>query len=198
MNCCEGYLHLENMDIFNSWGEINIQDSILIGPNVVFEEGTYNYLNSGGKIVLVPDSTGVLVQGTAVFKPNTFNCIICKNYTFESVSAEAAQAEAALERDMIALQRDSLAVISTGEMIVFPNPASGEQELTVRAGKEPIDPNKYRLVLLNSMGAKVPIKVLSASERMIRFKGVSPLSSGVYYLSYESNRVQKTFSIIIK
>jgi hypothetical protein len=50
MNCCEGYLHLENMNIWNSWGEVNIQDSILVGPNVVFEEGTYNYLNSGGQI----------------------------------------------------------------------------------------------------------------------------------------------------
>jgi|GEM_PF-6610661 len=198
MNCCEGYLHLENIEVWNSWGEVNIQDSILIGPNVVFEEGTYNYLNSGGQIVLLPDETGVVVHGEAIFKPNTFLCAICKNYTFESVSDEQAQAEAALERDLVALQRDSLAVTSNGEMIVFPNPASGEQELTLRAGREPIDPNRYRLALSNSMGAAIPIKILSASEKMIRFKGGSSLTSGAYYLSYESNGEQKTFSIIIK
>jgi hypothetical protein len=39
----------------------------------VFEEETYNLFKFREQIiVLLPDSTGVVVQGTAIFKPNTF------------------------------------------------------------------------------------------------------------------------------
>jgi hypothetical protein len=136
-----------------------------------------------------------VINNETVLTPQTFNCQICKNYTFESNDDYDGDVQ-----DFAAiavLQRDSLTA-ATGEIIVFPNPASGDQELTVRAGKEPIDPNEYRLVLSNSVGATIPVKVTSATEKAIRFKPATSLTAGAYYLSYESNGVQKTFSIIIK
>ena len=196
MNCCEGYLHLENMEVWNSWGEINIQDSILIGPNVVFEPGTSNYLNSGGQIIVTPAGTGVIINNATVLTPQTFNCQICKNYTIESNDDYDGDAQDFAQ--IASLERDSLVQTAAGEMIVFPNPASGEQELTLRAGREPIDPNKYHLTLSNSVGSTIAIKVVSVSEKIIRFKPSTSLMAGAYYLSYESNGVQKIFGIIIK
>lgn len=197
MNCCEGYLILENVEIWNSWGEVNIQGNIYLGPNVVFEEGTLNQLNSGAQIILVPDETGVIVNDGTILKPQTFNCQNCKSYTFESTDDYIGDLED-LGKEISFLQLDSLDEEAKKEMIVFPNPASTEQELTIKAGNEPIEPSNYRLSLFNSIGSAIPIKIISVTERMLRFKGVTPLMAGAYYLSYESNGVQKTFNLIIK
>jgi hypothetical protein len=193
MNCCEGYLHLHDMEVWNSWGEINIQDSILLGPNLVFEPGTYNYLNSE-QIIFLPDSTGTVVLGEGAFVPGTFNCQICKSYTFESVPTFEED-----ENDREIVFTDQAATPERSkEMILYPNPSSGDREMTLLAGIMDIDPNHYKLVLSSSLGKPVEIKVTTERPDMLRFKSLSTLAPGAYYLYFESNGEQKTFSVVIR
>jgi hypothetical protein len=78
MNCCEGNLYLNNVDIWTSW-TVNIQGNIYIGSNTTFEEGSWNVLHAGKQIILDPtDQSITLNNQTTILKPNTFECEICK------------------------------------------------------------------------------------------------------------------------
>jgi len=195
MDCCEGNLYLNDMDIWNSWGTINIENNIYIGPNVIFENGTYNYLNAGEQIIFIPDQqTGVTVLGEAIFKPNTFECQICKSYEVHVIDDNEADEEGS-DRAIVMMSKDSF---ESKEMVLFPNPVLNGQEMTLQAGTESIDPINYQLVLSNSLGVTIPLKIIDASERTIRFKPSTIVSSGAYYLYFESNGAPKTFSVIIR
>lgn len=198
MNCCEGDLYLQDMDIWNSWGTINIENNIYIGPNVIFENGTYNYLNAGKGFVFYPDQqTGVTVLGEAIFKPDEFQCDICKSYQVTVIDDEEVDEEDS-EREIISIMNDSIDVLESKEMVLFPNPVSNDREITLKAGDKPINTDNYKLVLSNSVGVDIPIKVIEVSDRLIKFKPTSFISSGVYYLYYESNGIQQTFSLVIR
>ncbi len=196
LNCCEGDLYLEDMEIWNSWGEINILNNIYIGPGVVFEPGTVNVLNAGNQFVFMPDqATGVTVLGNAQFWPDKYVCQLCKNYQVTVIDGEEVADNEITFADMPAL--DSIGA-GNEEPIVYPNPALNGQEITIRSGRQAFDESNYRLVLSNAVGVEVPVKVIVASARLIKFKPLVQLASGSYYLFLETGGVQKTFSVMIR
>lgn len=193
MNCCEGNLYINNVEIWNDWN-VQIWDTIFAGPNVIFQPGVTNYLLAGEQVVLLPDETGVIVADGTIIDAGTLNCPHCKIADAPNTDPDTENPRDIVYADM----QDSLALKENLEPILYPNPAANGQELTVKAGKQPFDENSYKLVLSNTVGVEVPLKILSASPRMIRFKPATVVPVGAYYLYLESGGVQQTFNVVVR
>lgn len=191
MDCCEGNLYLHDVEIWNDW-DVQIIDTIFVGPNVIFEEGVTNIVIAGDQIVLVPDETGVVLSAGTTLTTGDLNCEICKNYTIVDPNGDTTG------REIVQIQMDSIMKAEPKEMVLYPNPVSSGQDIALIAGTEPINPDTYQLAMVNSQGVYIPLKVFTASERMIRFRPTALLSSGAYYLHYECNGITKTFNVVIR
>jgi hypothetical protein len=150
-----------------------------------------NNLIAGEQIILLPDASGVIVNPNTVLSVGNLYCPQCKSYTFKPNGNSADNVQA------IAKPTDENST-SAKDMLLYPNPVWSGQELALKAGDQPIDEGTYKLVMSNSLGVGVPVKVSALSSREIRFKPTVPTSAGVYYLFFESNGVQKTFSVILR
>lgn len=192
MNCCEGDLYINNVDIWTEW-DVNIQNNIYIGPNVTFMNGVVNNLYAGQQIVLLPDQTGVVINTVTLLQPNTFTCEICKSMTPNQNNDEMELIRYTLE------QKDSLnGDVKIKESILYPNPYSGEAELTIAFGDRKVNVENFKLELSNSIGVNIPLKINSTSATKLKFKPKDNLVPGVYYLYFESLDEKTTFTLIVK
>lgn len=194
MNCCEGNLYLHDVEIWNDW-DVQIFDTIFAGPNVVFIDGVTNTLIAGKQIVLLPDATGVLINSETILTVGDLNCEICKNYTIVDPNGDDDDTTG---REIVQMHMDSIMKAEPKEMVLYPNPVSSGQDIALIAGTEPINPDSYQIAMTNAQGVYIPLKVFAVSERMLRFRPNAFLSSGAYYLHYESNGVRKTFNVVIR
>jgi len=194
MNCCEGNLYLHDVEIWNDW-DVQILDTIFAGPNVVFIDGVTNTLIAGEQIVLLPDATGVVVNPGTILAVGDLNCPLCKNYTIVDPNGYDEDTNG---REIVHTQMDSIMKAEPKEMVLYPNPVANGQDIAIIAGTESINPDNYQIAMTNAQGVYIRLKVFAVSERMLRFKPTTFLSSGAYYLHFESNGVRKTFNVVIR
>jgi hypothetical protein len=194
MNCCEGNLYLHDVEIWNDW-DVQIFDTIFAGPNVVFIDGVTNTLIAGEQIVLLPDATGVVINSETILTVGDLNCPLCKHYTIVDPNGDGDDTTG---REIVYMQMDSIMKAEPKEMVLYPNPVANGQDIALIAGTESINPDNYQIAMTNMQGVYIPLKVFAVTERMLRFKPTTILSSGAYYLHYESNGVRKTFNVVIR
>lgn len=191
MNCCEGNLYLNNVDIWTSW-TVNIQGNIYIGSNTTFEEGSSNALHAGEQIILDPtDQTITINNQTTILKPNTFECEICKMYEITANEDEDNEND----RELVNLIDTSTSLIQ--DFVVYPNPFSSG-EITINSNISRINIKNLKLELTNSVGLPIPIIITSKNARMIKFKLTQKPASGIYYIYYVSDGIEKTFPLVIQ
>jgi hypothetical protein len=189
MNCCEGNLYLNNVDIWTSW-LVNIKGDIYIGSNTTFEEGSVNVLHAGEQIILDPtDQTITINNQTTILKPNTFECEICKMYEI------TANEDNENNRELVNLNDTSTSIIQ--DFVVYPNPFSSG-EITINSNISRINIKNLKLELTNSVGVPIPIIITSKNARMIKFKLTQKPASGIYYIYYVSDDIEKTFPLVIQ
>lgn len=191
MNCCEGNLYLNNVDIWTSW-LVNIKGDIYIGSNTTFEEGSVNVLHAGEQIILDPtDHTITINNQTTILKPNTFECEICKMY---EITANEDQ-DNENNRELVNLNDTATSLIQ--DFVVYPNPFSSG-EITINSNISSINIKNLKLELTNSVGVPIPIIITSKNTRMIKFKLTQKPASGIYYIYYVSDGIEKTFPLVIQ
>ncbi len=194
MNCCEGELFLENVEIWNSW-DVNIQGNIYIGPNVVFEPGVVNNLYSGQQIVVTPAGTGVIIQDETLLMPNTYNCVAC---IIQSIEIEETEDNSFKDSIARIIDTNSTILLETKVYSVYPNPALGLFSVAIYVPLSLKLSNIQNVKLFDNVGRQVELTIQEKNEMELLLKSKTILDTGIYFLKFDTNEGPQGFSIIVQ
>ncbi len=192
MDCCEGNLFLQNVDIYNSW-DVQILGNINIGPNVYFAPGVVNNLYSAQQIILVPDANGVIVNNETLLMPTTnLNCELCKVFVVDDQNEDSDESEIGV------IQKPVDTVQSDKGITLFPNPVERNENIIVDMGSKKFDKDALQVALINGFGIESPMKLEFISQNQFIVKTSVEEPSGLYVLKIITKSEAFSIDVMIK
>lgn len=192
MDCCEGNLFLQNVDIYNSW-DVQILGNINIGPNVYFAPGVVNNLYSAQQIILVPDANGVIVNNETLLMPTTnLNCELCKVFVVDDHNEDSEESEIGV------IQKPVDIIQSDKGITLFPNPVERNENIIVDMGSKKFDKDALQVALINGFGIESPMKIEFISQNRFIVKTSVEVPSGLYVLKIITKSEAFNIDVMIK